>query len=486
MQKILSLSIFLMLLAGWSCTQEDDATTVVATEEVIFVSGDKVRVLGRLITNQPIAAEDHGFYLSTSDDFSNPVIISLGPKEGPGRFIGETAGLQIKQSYVVKAFVKVNGVDLFGEVLELNTLSPVIESFSPAFSVPGQELIIEGRNLPEGTKVFFGNQEATVLENVFESKIRVRIPASSGQSKVTIRLQFQDQDLEFSQLFEYQSGKYTLLGQFPGGVRIYENVSFQNKDGFFAGLGVQRLAGYYPGFQRFNPQTGTWSEVSFPGTPVEAAFATANYLGGGAIQIDRDVFDYNREFWKINGSSFERLPDLPFNSFQSLAFEINGNLFLAGGVGVGSRGIKRYNPQTKTWNSLGLSPIDLDYRNPLFIYQNQVYFIATDGDIWEYNPNADTWRFFTRYPDPQGNGFGMAQVLGDKVYIGLFRRTDKVWELDLKTLTWKTKNNIPGLPQSVNVGIFTFDGQIYILRAPEVSVGGNLPMELYRFEPDAI
>lgn len=475
-----------MLLAGWGCTQEDDATLVVATEEIIFVGGDKVRALGRLITNQPVAATDHGFYLSKEENFSSPVIISLGEKLGPGKFIGETSGLEINQPYFAKAFVEVGGNLLFGEPLELSTLNPVIESFSPTFSVPGQELVIEGRNFPEGTKVFFGNQEGTVLQNVFESKLRVRIPAPAGQVVVPIRVRIQDQVFEFSEKFEYQSGKFTLLGQFPGGVRIYENVFFQNQDGMFAGLGVSRLAGYYSGFQRFNPQAGTWTEIAFPGTPVQSAFATSGYLGGGGIEIDRDVFTFSREFWKINGSSFERLANLPFDSFRSLAFEMDGKLFLAGGTGVGTRSIRKYDPASKTWTSMGSTPIDLDYSLANFIYENKVYFIARDKNIWEYDPRSDSWKIFTFYPGSLENGFGMAQTLGDKLFIGLYRRTDALWELDLKTRTWKRKNNIPGLPQSVNIGYYTFNGQIYILRAPEVSVAGNLPMELYRFEPDGI
>lgn len=486
MRKLLSLSIFLVLLATWGCSEDEGATTVVNTEEVIFVSGDKVRILGRLITNQPISATDHGFYLSTTENFASPVVISLGPKEGPGRFIGETTGLDINQSYFAKAFVNLNGQDLFGEVVQLTTLSPVIETYSPTFSVPGGELIIQGRNFPLDTRVFFGTQEATILSNKFESRLEVRIPAPAGQAVVPIRVQIQDQVFEFPQKFEYRSGKFTLAGQFPDGVRIYKNVFFQNQDGLFAGLGTVRLTGPYPGFQRFNPQSGTWTAVSFPGTSVQSGFATSNYLGGGGVEVDRDVFDYKVEFWKINGSSFQRLPNLPFVSFRSLAFELNGQLYVAGGVGIGARGINRYNPQTGAWTSLRSTPIDLDNSIASFTYQNKAYFVANDKNLWEYDPTTDSWRTLTQYPGSLGNGFGMAVALGDKAYIGLYQRNEQLWELDLKTLTWKAKNTIPGLPQSINVGYYTFNGQIFILRAPEESVFGNLSMELYRFEPDGI
>ena len=335
--------------------------------------------------------------------------------------------------------------------------------------------------------MFFGTQEATVLQNFFESRLRVRIPEAAGEPIVKVRVQIQDEILEFPQPFEYQSGKYTLIGQFPEGQRIYENTFFQNQSGFYVGLGVFRLgAGLFQGFQRFDPQTGTWSQVSFPGESREGAFASSNYLGGGAVEIDRDVFSYKRDFWKINGSTFTRLPDLPTNSFNSLAFELNGQLFLAGGTGVGTRSIRKYNPSTQAWTTQGSTPIDLSSGLAWFVFENKAYFIASDSNIWEYEPSSDTWRILTNYPGSLGNGFGLAQVIGNKAYIGWYRRTEQVFELDLRTLIWKPKNSIPGLPQSINTGYFTFDGQIYILRAPEESIAGALPMELYRFEPNGI
>lgn len=487
MRRLLSLGITLMLLAGWACTQEEDATLVVTTEEVIFISGEKVRTLGRLITNQPVSATDHGFQISTTDNFTNPIVVSLGTKEGPGRFIGETGGLSIDQTYFIRAFATVNGADLVGESVEIKTLSPIIESYAPSFAKVGQEIVIEGRNFPEGTRVFFGAQEATILQNFFESRLRVRVPEAAGETVVAIRIQVQDEILEFSEPFEYQSGKYTLLGQFPEGQRIYDNVFFQNQAAIFVGLGALRLgAGYYQGFQRYDPSSGTWTAVNFPAEGREGAFATPNFIGGGAVEIDRDVFDFKRDFWKITGNTFTRLPDLPTNSFNSLAFELNGELFLAGGSGIGTRTIRKYNPPTATWSTQGAIPIDISNAIAWFTHKNKAYFIASDNYIWEFEPNTDKWEILTSYPGSLGNGYGMAQAIGDRVYIGLYRRSEQLWELDLNTLVWKAKNSIPGLPQSINSGYFTLDGQIFILRAPEQSIAGSLPMELYRFDPNGI
>lgn len=487
MRRLLSLGIFLMLTVGWACTQEEDATTVVTTEEVIFVSGDKVRILGRLITNQPISTSDHGFQISTNENFSSPIIVSLGVKEGPGRFIGEAGQLDAGQDYFVRAFASVGGVDLFGQVLEVTTLTPAIESFSPNFAQVGKEMVITGRNFSAGTKVFFGTQEATVLQNFFESRLRVRIPEAAGEPLVKIRVQVQGEILEFSQPFEYQSGKYTLLGLFPGGQRIYNNVFFSNQSGFFVGLGALRLgAGNFQGFQRFDPQTGAWTAVDFPGESREGAFATSNYLGGGRVEISQGIFEFKRDFWKINGITFTRLPDLPTTSLNSVAFELNGQLYLAGGSGLGTQNIIKYNSATQVWTAQAETPIAISSALSSFVYQNKAYFVASDNNVWEYEPNSDTWRILTSYPGLLDNGFGMAQVIENKVYIGLYRRGEQLWELDLNTLSWKAKNFIPGLPQSINAGYFTFGGQIYILRAPEESIAGSLPMELYRFDPNGI
>ncbi|WP_332910749.1 hypothetical protein [Algoriphagus boritolerans] len=72
-------------------------------------------------------------------------------------------------------------------------------------------------------------------------------------------------------------------------------------------------------------------------------------MGGGVIEIDREVFDFKRDFWRIDGSTFTQLPNLPTNSLNSLAFELNGELFLAGGEGVGTRTVWRYSPNAQSW-----------------------------------------------------------------------------------------------------------------------------------------
>jgi hypothetical protein len=486
MQKLLAALIFSMLLANWSCTQQDETPVLVSTEDVLFVGADKIRLSGRLLTNREVLATDHGFIFSTEASFSSPILLSLGEKSSPGRFIGEQSGFKLGQSYFVKAFAEVDGQRLEGATVQLKTLSPVATSFSPTYGLAGAELVIEGKNLPIGTKVFFGNQEAAVLKNLFETKLTVRIPAATGQVRVPVKLVIQNKEVILPISFEYQAGKYTKVSEIPGGIRLYENTYFTNASGFHVGLGRIRFGDSFANFQRFNPATGTWSEVSFPGNVRRFAFASANYLGGGALVPNKDQFIYDRSFWKITGSTFERLGDLPFNSREALAVEWQSSLLLLGGLDDASLLVRVYNPVQRTWSTKNTAPLALGRSAAAFVWGSRVIILGTNGQVWEYNPALDSWKLLTTYPGSKGQGYPVAEVIGSKAYLGLYRTTQELYELNLETLVWKSKNQIIGLPQSINAGHFQYNGSIYFLRVPEESVSGNLSMELFKFDPDAI
>jgi len=485
MRKLLAFGIVLLFFALGSCTQEDNTPILVATEELLFVGGDKVRISGRLLTNKEVTATDHGFLFSTEASFSGSQTLSLGQKTGPGRFIGESSGFKLGQIYFVKAYAEVNGQRIEGDVVEFKTLTPAVTSFSPTYATAGMEMIIEGRNFPQGTKVFFGSQEAQVIKNLFESQLILKIPASAGQVVVPIRLVIKDKEIVLDQPFEYQAGKFTKVSEFPGQVRIYDNTFFTSSTGFHVGLGRLRLSDSYRVFQRFDPISGTWSEVSFPGNPRRSAFSSDSYLGGGALEVDRDVFRFDRSFYKINGSSFDRLPDLPFDTRGAAAVEWKGKLFLFGGRDFNGGSVREYDSGSQTWSQKSSGPF-VDGNVVAFHYGERIFLLGGLGQVWEYLPGQDSWRAMTTYPGKTGEGFPIALVIGNKAYLGLYRRTQEIWELDLETGKWKSKNQIGGFPQSINVGYFKFNNAIYLLRAPEESTSGALPMELYKFEPDAI
>jgi hypothetical protein len=204
------------------------------------------------------------------------------------------------------------------------------------------------------------------------------------------------------------------------------------------------------------------------------------------LEPARDQFVYDRSFWKINGSSFERLADLPFNSREALAVDWEGGLLLFGGLDGAALLVRAYDPVQRTWSTKSNAPLALGRNAAAFARANRVIVLGSNGQVWEYNPPLDSWQLLTTYPGNKGQGYPIVEVIGSKAFLGLFRATQELWELNLETLTWKAKNPIIGFPQSINSGHFQFNGSIYFLRAPEESVSGSLTMELFKFDPDAI
>jgi hypothetical protein len=139
MQLLRTLFLFFILLALWSCTQEDDTPILVATEDVLFVGGDKIRISGRLLANREVLAEDHGFEFSTQASFANPIIISLGEKSQPGRFIGEKSGFKLSQTYFVRAFATNSTGTGYGNEISFSTAS--VQPILPQVSIQQVTLI---------------------------------------------------------------------------------------------------------------------------------------------------------------------------------------------------------------------------------------------------------------------------------------------------------------------------------------------------------
>lgn len=287
--------------------------------------------------------------------------------------------------------------------------------------------------------------------------------------------------------FEYQAGKYTKITEVPDDHRPYESVSFLREDGFYFGLGRGRNGEIITSFQRFDLIGNRWEQLDFPGSARVSAFATENYIGGGAVETGRDEFIPDRTFWKITSTGFEQLSDLPFPSRESLAFEYEGKLYVMGGQDGYATRVFRYDPQNTGWSELPQAPISISNSSSQFFYQGNVFVVTTVGTIFQFTPDTGQWIFRGEFPGNKGQGINpTAQVLGNKAYIGLYRRSTEMWELNLDTWEWKLKNDIPGFPQSINAGSFVWKNEIYILRGPEATVFGNLPFELYRFDPDAI
>ncbi|MCS4434897.1 IPT/TIG domain-containing protein [Aquiflexum gelatinilyticum] len=466
-----------------SCEEESQVTTSLITEEVIYLSGERARVLGRIITNQNVAASDHGFYISENESFSQPIIISLGERVAPGRFIGETSELDIQKKYFVKSFISLPDGIQFGNVLEITTLSPDAFSFSPLNGPVGTTVTIKGKNFTADTKVFFGNRQAQILKIDFESLITAIVPGSGTIALEEVRVIVQNQEILLEEKFEYTTGKFTQLPNFPSSLKLFDNVSFQNGLEFFAGLGANNGQTINSQFWKYSLVTGNWTQVDFQGDPLWRAFNSSNYFGGGALVISQNSLSSpSTDFWKYENNNFIKLPPLPFTAVNSLSFELNNKLFVMGGaVGFGTD-VYRFNISTGQWQKIANSPFAVNRTVLNFSYDNKQYLVdPVTKEIYAFDGDLETWSFYGIYPGDINSGSAFGVTIGDRVITGMANRSQEVWELNLSNGLWVRKNIFPGNPIARNVGVYVHDNLIYILRSAEVQLA--VPMEFWVFDP---
>jgi hypothetical protein len=487
--KILKNGILPMILfflgVGTACEDETVVVPVLVTEEIIYNSGERLRFLGRIITTQNINADDHGFYVSENENFTQPIVISLGQRENPGRFIGETSGLAIQKSYFIKAFIDVGGQIQFGNVLTTQTLSPEALDLQPNNGKAGLIINIFGKNFTSDTKVFFGNTPATVLGIDFESRIRVRVPPAQGVRAVPVRIVSQGKELVLARPFEYTTGTYVKIGNFPFADRFFDNIQLQEGGTFYVGLGTLRAQAFNRTIWKYEVGNGQWTEVPFAGNPLWMSFSSDRYFGSGASELGRAPYVLSRDFWMLNSGRFQKLPDLPFEVANASSFELNGNLYVVGGITGFTFETYKYTPATGQWARILNAPFSINKSYTRFTYKNKAYFINPENrQVFAFDAIAESWNLVTTFPASYGNGGGFGVVIGDRAYIGLENRTDQIWELDLPTLNWAQKNDFTGTLNSRNAGVFAHNGLIYILRSGEILNTG--PMELYLFDPNGL
>jgi len=474
-----SICLGLVALFLLSCEQEGTTEPALLTEEVLYLSGEQVRLLGRVITNQEINASDHGFYIGDNENFSNPIIVSLGQKARPGRFIGEYIGLETERTYYAKSFATINGKQIYSNTINFTTLSTDLISVSPNNGRPGDIVEISGKNFTADTKVLFGQTPAEIIDISFESKIRVRVPSSGNRRIETVQIISQGTEVENTLLFEYTSGLYRKLeSDFPL-PKLYSNIHFQYDGEFFIGLG--RMANVFQlnsKIWKYNTLTNRWVETSYGGGPQDNAFSAGNYFGGGA-----GTAAFSTDFWKFEQGSFVKLSDLPFHMANSIAFTLNQTLYVVGGGILEGRQIFRYDPGSGIWELKGVLPFPVSKSFSIHFGDGKKhFFINTESkEIFSFNGNNEDITKEGTFPGPMNPDIGFGVVLNDKAYIGLSARSNRIYEWDLTSFTWKLKNDFPGTTIGETIGIFTKNDLIYLLRSPIRS--SPLTIEFWEFDP---
>lgn len=482
--KIGIISLLVVILGFLSsCEEETSVTTSLITEEVIYLSGERARILGRIITTQNVEASDHGFYISENEAFSQPIIVSLGERVAPGRFIGETSGLDIQKRYFVKSFISLPEGIQFGNILEITTLSPDAFGFSPQNGPVGTTITILGKNFTSDTKVFVGDRQAQVLKIDFESSITAIVPASGTVALEEVMVVVQNQEILLQDKFEYTTGKFTQLSNFPTGLKLFDNIYFQSGEEFFAGLGANNGQSVNSQIWKYSLATKNWTQVVFPGTGLWKAFSAGSFFGGGARVISQNgQSSPSSDFWKFENNGFVKLPDLTFPATDAVSFELNGKLFVLGGASGSGTDAYRYTIATGQWQKIGNTPFSVNRTVLNFQHGNKQYLVnPVSKEIYSIDGSTETWSFFGIYPGDINSGSAFGVTIGDRVITGMANRSQEIWELNISTGIWVRKNSFPGNPIARNAATFVHDNLIYILRSGEVQVPG--PMEFWVLDP---
>ncbi len=473
-----------------SC-EEESQETLILTEDILYLSGEKVRLSGRLYSLDGKKLDNHGFLIDEDEHFSSPQKIDLGGKANLGLFIGETSNLAAQTKYFYKAFGTVSGKDYYGQIKSTNTLRPSIKSFSPEVEYAGKKLVIEGTNFTKNTKVFFDDQEVEILEIKFESLITVKIPIMLGNHLPRLRVMVNGDVLEFDNPFEYVTGSWQLKSNFIDNTRIAKCAYFVKGTDFIYGLGRDYNAvPLNSNFWKLDLTTWQWESLPFTGAPVTFSFFnSAGYMGNGAINWESA--DVSNELWQYDDGSKEMVyvSDLPFLLYKSISFYVNNSIYVGGGfTNDGLSGVLQNNTLYRLdnisgeWVQESIMPFDFDAEFPMFVYKDTPYLISQERDVWSFDFSTRLWSVVSEFPNKIVRRRGIAEVVEPKgkAYVGLFSGDNRIWEFDIEKRLWKTKQIFPSEIKNTNSAFFSYDSKIYVMR---VNTSIPQPMELWEFDP---
>ena len=126
-----------------------------------------------------------------------------------------------------------------------------------------------------------------------------------------------------------------------------------------------------------------------------------------------------------------RLAPLPIKSEEFSFTDVNGKIYLFGGLGVGDAPppglVQEYDPATNKWTKKNNMPAAFHHAAPA-AYNGKIYLFGGQGQLqrtgsyqvplnttWEYDPVADSWKALA--PMPTARTAAAAAQVGGKIYV---------------------------------------------------------------------
>lgn len=487
MKRLSHIISLLCLITCVQCTFNREDDDIILTEDLIYVSSETARFSGRIL-GAINAIDDHGFQLSRTEDFSNPEFISLSEKPSPGFFVGEVLGLESSTNYFFRAYMSTAGGMQFGGIQSFSTLAPDAIDYEPKITVPLGTITITAANVTSDVKVYFGDTEAQIVDIQFESNVVVRVPHIEADVRVPITVEMIEETFVLD-TFEYVIGVWREDElEFPEGrLSFYDAAHAKTSTNFVVGLGFDNRL--YSNLRMWELDFASWSweEIFYPGNQSQNPFKSGSFFGGGGQPVI--IFPRGPEFYQLTATGLVRVGDLPFETEGSIATEIDGDLYVYGGINQTTLG-GVYKYDGVQWDLHGVqrffrldTVVNTDF--PHFTINNESYFIA-EGSVWHFDVHTleyteyDTAPFFNCLEAAYG-------VLNDKLYIGMCDGdTRDMYEYDPAKKEWKEKTKFNTGNVDYIVATFTHNERLYVLANPPVSLPTQLGrrMRLYSFSPD--
>lgn len=231
------------------------------------------------------------------------------------------------------------------------------------------------------------------------------------------------------------------------------------------------------------------------------AFAIGNrgYIGTGQDSsniLNKDLWEYDSadDIWtqKANFPGVARR--------NAVGFAVANKGYIGLGInhpdaflGTRQSDMWEYNPQTNTWlqkaNFPGNSGTGIYYATA-FVINNLAYVCGGkngpstySNQLWSFNPAINQWVYVSAFPGIKMERYGLIGVgINGKAYIGPGANEDNYqndwWEFDPQTNTWTKKLDFPGSARMGCIG-FELNGRAYI----GLGIDGGYKDDFYEYNP---
>lgn len=249
------------------------------------------------------------------------------------------------------------------------------------------------------------------------------------------------------EMVEYDpaTDKWKSKNPLPGGfANRSAGITFKINGKVYLGLGAENYNAFNPGpvflkdLWEYDPAGDKWTkkaDLPDTGRADAGVFVLNNkayVVGGYTGSFSTDIF-YSADLWEYDPTankwtSKKAFPEGAINN--CMAFAVNGKGYLTGGSIEGAGGLSKktyqYDPAADTWTPKADFP-ETRSAGVSFVINNKAYVglgIGGSGlsaTFYIYDAAKDSWHYMSGggdFPTPGGRFYAVAEVMGNKVYVG--------------------------------------------------------------------